>query len=224
MNTVASIGAGFHGLLEVEIFMKRPQQKFVLEYKSGRRQQKARANSIWGDADLKALAREVEDNAPHLFNSSEAPGMPDKGRDIAPDLIKSGSDDQSAGDVEVAPTTIPSIDGADVEIAKQSHADVRAAEATTQVQDKLSESQARTRSRDSARKSTKRTPSQVVEDMATGTNDDRNVYSDTAEDLVFFEELAALEAENKRLKGLLAEQLHIENLQLKKMLARFDIT
>ncbi|MDW9414265.1 hypothetical protein GOB15_07320 [Sinorhizobium meliloti] len=36
------------------------------------------------------------------------------------------------------------------------------------------------------------------------------------------DELATLEADNKRLKRLLAEQLRAQNLWLKKMLERFD--
>jgi hypothetical protein len=35
-------------------------------------------------------------------------------------------------------------------------------------------------------------------------------------------EVAALDTENKRLKRLLAKQLRAQNLQLKKMLERFD--
>jgi hypothetical protein len=38
------------------------------------------------------------------------------------------------------------------------------------------------------------------------------------------DEVTALEAENKRLKRLLAEQLRAENLRLNKMLERFDVT
>lgn len=45
----------------------RSQRSFVVEFKSSRRQPKAQGTSIWGDADLKALAREVEDQAPHIF-------------------------------------------------------------------------------------------------------------------------------------------------------------
>lgn len=70
--------------------MKTPQRKFVVEFKSGRRQTKARTNSIWGDADLKALVREVEDKAPHLLNSNGAPGAPDEGGDMSSDLMNSG--------------------------------------------------------------------------------------------------------------------------------------
>ncbi len=53
--------------------MKTRQRQFVVEIKGGRRLPKAQAASIWGSTDLKALTREVEDRAPHLFSSAEAP-------------------------------------------------------------------------------------------------------------------------------------------------------
>ncbi|MEB2846720.1 hypothetical protein GAO09_10960 [Rhizobiales bacterium RZME27] len=41
--------------------MKKPQRNFVIEYKSGRRKTEAKApSSIWGDLDLKSVARDVE--------------------------------------------------------------------------------------------------------------------------------------------------------------------
>jgi hypothetical protein len=46
----------------------------------------------------------------------------------------------------------------------------------------------------------------------------------SAADPISFDEVAALDAENKRLKRLLAEQLQTQNLQLKKMLERFEVT
>ncbi|UJW77533.1 hypothetical protein [Rhizobium sp. SL42] len=52
--------------------MKTPQQKFVVEFKSGRRQHDARAGSIWGNTDLKALVRAAEADAPHLFDRQTA--------------------------------------------------------------------------------------------------------------------------------------------------------
>lgn len=41
--------------------MKKPQRNFVIEYKSGRRKTDAKApSSIWGNLDLKSVARDVE--------------------------------------------------------------------------------------------------------------------------------------------------------------------
>ncbi|MEZ2127700.1 MULTISPECIES: hypothetical protein [unclassified Sinorhizobium] len=54
--------------------------------------------------------------------------------------------------------------------------------------------------------------------------EDQGELSVAGDDPVSFEELAALDAESQRLKRLLAKQLHQENLQLKKMLERLDLT
>ncbi|MBV7521142.1 hypothetical protein [Ensifer sp. ENS12] len=47
--------------------MKPQQRKFIVEVKSARRRSTVGPSSIWGDTDLKALVREAESEAPHLF-------------------------------------------------------------------------------------------------------------------------------------------------------------
>ncbi|MBO0144566.1 hypothetical protein JZX87_25770 [Agrobacterium sp. Ap1] len=45
--------------------MKQPKRNFVIEYKSGRRRSvTTQANSIWGNLDLKSVARAVETDLP----------------------------------------------------------------------------------------------------------------------------------------------------------------
>jgi hypothetical protein len=46
----------------------------------------------------------------------------------------------------------------------------------------------------------------------------------TASDTVSLEEVTALDSENKRLKSMLAEQLYAQNIQLRRMLERFDVS
>lgn len=43
--------------------VKKIQRSFVIEYKSGRRKTDPKSNSIWGNMDLKSVARDVEDEA-----------------------------------------------------------------------------------------------------------------------------------------------------------------
>jgi hypothetical protein len=43
--------------------VKKIQRSFAVEYKSGRRKSDPKPNSIWGDMDLKAVARDVEETA-----------------------------------------------------------------------------------------------------------------------------------------------------------------
>jgi hypothetical protein len=204
--------------------MKTSQRTFVVEFKSGRRQLKARTNSIWGDTDFKALARAAKDEAPSLFKANETSGTPDERGDMSPGMMNLGSAGEHRGNAELARAEMPSVGGAGVEVAKQHQGDTRAAEAVTQLQESQPVSQARRTSRDSARKTVKPAAVDANAKLSMGRDDARNVEAATTSNPISFDELAALDAENRRLERLLAEQLHAENLQLKKMLSRFDIT
>ncbi|WP_312407871.1 hypothetical protein [Rhizobium sp.] len=52
--------------------MKKPQRSFVVEYKSGRRKADSKApSSIWGNLDLKSVARDVEPVLPSDLSGSD---------------------------------------------------------------------------------------------------------------------------------------------------------
>ncbi|MBB3458736.1 hypothetical protein FHT86_007062 [Rhizobium sp. BK313] len=195
----------------------------MVEFKSGRRQPKARTNSIWGDTDLKALAREVEDKASPLFSSNEVSGMPDAGGDMLPAPIDVISASENAGDLNDGRTAMFSADGADFDISKQHEADRPAVEAVAEMQESRPALRPQATSRNAARKRAKRFPARAIADISTGGCEDQSTQSETAKDAISFDEVAALDAENRRLKRLLAEQLHAQNLQIKKMLERFDV-
>lgn len=68
----------------------RARQNFIVEFKSSRRAAKRQGTSIWGDADLKAIAREVENRSPEIFEPSDRPAetaapAPRSSDDIQPD-------------------------------------------------------------------------------------------------------------------------------------------
>ena len=200
--------------------MRTPQRGFVVEFKSGRRQSKVRTNSIWGDTDLKAVAREVDDTVSHPFGSHQATGTPDAGGDIVADPINAGAADERVGDLDVAPALIPATDDAELSVPKQQQTDHRAVDAVVHVEESQPASQPPASSGRVARKRAKRVSTAANAKISTGVQDDQSTPSTTLEDPVSFDEVAALEAENKRLKRLLAKQLHTENLQLRKMLER----
>ncbi|MGK9286792.1 hypothetical protein [Sinorhizobium meliloti] len=175
--------------------MKRPKQNFLVEYKSSRRQAKPRANSIWGDADLKALARELEQQSHSVFIVDRPLDMATGGGDIEPEntAVANDRDSGNCTSLPVPPIAVlafeaqqnPELDV--VPIASRSAAVVHKPQSV----EKPSAAKA---SQQSAR------PSE----------------SGAAE----ADELVALEAENRRLKLLLAEKLRKENTQLKRMLER----
>jgi hypothetical protein len=57
--------------------MKKPQRSFVVEYKSGRRKVDSKVpSSIWGNLDLKSVARDVEAVLPVQGEPSKQPERP----------------------------------------------------------------------------------------------------------------------------------------------------
>ncbi|MDK1376570.1 MULTISPECIES: hypothetical protein [unclassified Sinorhizobium] len=200
--------------------MKVPQRNFVVEFKSARRQPKAKTNSIWGDTDLKALARAVEDEASHLFNSTEAPVTPDTDDITSAEPLDAASGSKGADSVEVGPPAASAVARAIVEASEQPEAKGPAAETVAQVQESQPASQPRRASRGTSRTRTARTG--AITPTSVPVHSDRSTQYNTANHLISFEELDALDVENRRLKRLLAEQLRAQNSQLKRMLERFD--
>ncbi len=202
--------------------MKTPQRNFVVEYKSGRRLPKVQTNSIWGSTDLKALAREVENKAPHLFQSNEAVGRLDEARDLPPDPHPASGDGRNA---DGAQATIPLAYSAAREPEKQHDAVLPGAEPVVRAQESHPVvPQRRRASRGGARRHAEPSPVRVVANVAIGMDEEGSQQSLKAPDPDCVDGLTALDAENKRLKRLLAEQLQAENFQLRKMLERFGVT
>jgi hypothetical protein len=200
--------------------MKTPRRSFVVELRSGRRQPKAGTNSIWGDTDLKAVTREVEQKVPHLFMSHDAPGAPGSGEAMPADPINAGAADKAADAVEIVRQAIPSSDG-EGEMPKQTEADrPAAAEAVALVQESEPVSRSRPAPRGTARKHVRRP---VQKSNSKPVHRNSMAQTTAAGEPISLEDLASLDADNKRLKRLLAEQLRSQNVQLRKMLERFAI-
>ncbi|WP_018098954.1 hypothetical protein [Sinorhizobium meliloti] len=204
--------------------MKVPQRSFIVEFKSGRRQTKARTNSIWGDTDLKALARAVEEESSHLFNSTEVPVTPDASGDMVSQQIDVGSASEPSGDIDVAAEAVPLDLAAGTEEQKQREAERLPDERVAVVEETQPTSGPQATPRGRSRKRARYVPARAIGSTSTRPNERKNGPSATADNASSLEEVAALEAENKRLKRLLAEQLYAQNLQLKRMLARFHVT
>lgn len=200
--------------------MKTPQRRFVVEFKSVRRQPKARTNSIWGDTDLKALVRDVEEEAPHLFDPNERPATIDSDETRPADPINAETNKERADDGDTV-AVIPFANGAKVETPKHQEAE-HPAEAVVQVQESPPAPQPRTTSTGTPRKRAKRAPAQTIALNSKIGRRDRRAQTGAVDDPISLDELATLDADNKRLKRLLAEQLRAQNLWLKKMLERFD--
>ncbi|NTF59394.1 hypothetical protein G6K93_31340 [Agrobacterium rhizogenes] len=202
--------------------MKTTQRSFVVAFKSGRRKPKVGTKSIWGETDLKALAREVEDKTSHLFSSNEAPSGLDLVGDVLPDLINGASASEHAVDLDVARPAIPSTDEAEAEVATHHQENGPAAEDVTPVQESGPASRPQAISIGATRSRTNPALGRPIPRISMTALGDQGGQSMKAVNPISFDEVAALDAENKRLKRLLVERLFAQNLQLEKMLERFD--
>ena len=213
--------------------MKKPQRKFVVEFKSGRRLTKGGAGSIWGNTDLKAVAREVEDQSSHLFGAAKTPvrevtePTPDPGAQIAPaepvvesaapePLTNATSADSPASPsafidevAEPAPTPVGPLTVSKIDQVAAPEQTLLAPPAVPKTV-KAPKTAPRKRV---ARVLPVPVPSAKGEPQVPAAG---AVTPATASD-----ELATLDAENKRLRHLLANKLRAQNAELKSMLDRF---
>jgi hypothetical protein len=200
--------------------MRTPQRTFVVEFKLGRRQ-RAETKSIWGDTDLKAFVRKAEDDAPHLFGSNETLGSSVDGGYIAPEPANSGFVSPPGGDSDAGRTTFLAVDKQEAKAPKQHEDNLAAVDTSTQAQVSQRVRQPRQPLKGAPRKRARRAVGQAI-DGKDRINEDPSARSVTAADAVSLQEVAALDLENKRLKRMLAEVLCAQNVQIRRMLERFD--
>lgn len=196
--------------------MKTPQRKFVVEFKSGRRLPKSGANSIWGDTDFNALAREVEDQSSHLFGAaSPAVQAVTEPTLDAGSLIPAG--ERVMEDVVPEAPMNPVVDSAESPVSTPAVIDEVAEPVPTPIEPPTVSSIVK-----APKKAPRKRVARVLATPVPTAKDEPQVptvnavTASTAAD-----DLATLDAENKRLRQLLANQLRAQNAELKRMLERF---
>ncbi|MCJ9751222.1 hypothetical protein MOV61_10900 [Neorhizobium sp. BETTINA12A] len=197
--------------------MKTTRRNFVVEYKTNRRQPKTPANSIWGDTDLRALARAVESDTslPHRIQPIEERPRTSANAAVTSERVKlepSIENGHRADD----PGTILSLDGEagsspPPQIELPAAIDAQPSpEMVAVVRDHVPLS--------SAEKP--HVNVQTIEIVTPSEKDHPQRLSVHLPDVVSDDDLAALDAENRRLKKLLADKLRTENARLTNMLQR----
>lgn len=177
--------------------MRIQQRKFTVEYKPSRAQPKP-AESIWGDIDLRAVAKQIEDESPALFKNQ---------------LSEVRSRERFSEASEAVAATIPekvlSTSTTENNVATETQATVDSSDVVPppSVDTVLLPAKP-------AKISTKR-PKKPLSSPVHATTEQDTV---TLADIVSLDELAALEAENLMLRGLRLEQLIRENARLKEMI------
>jgi hypothetical protein len=189
--------------------MRTQQRSFVVEIKSARRRLKTQPKSIWGDTDFGALVRDTEATLPFMQNviseTSLPPGDLPLKREQQTELADFSNVDEKQP--RVAPSLKADKNGRHSQEAVSTDNDVS----------RIVRSEPKRRTAKALnRRRTRREA--IAEDVGAA------LFVMTARDAVetHIDELALLDAENNRLKRLLAEYLRHQNAQLGMMLERFE--
>jgi hypothetical protein len=183
--------------------MKKQQRAFVVETKSTRRRSKTASKSIWGDTDFRTLVREAE--TAHPFKSSVVSEVSGKDEALLANLgqltesaVVTDHSDGKQGD--------PLATAADQRLQALQNEVLMNGDVAAVVAEKP---------RRRAPKRRKGHPASIVVKSSD--------VSAIVNEYTVSDELALLDAENQRLKWLLAERLRQQNTQLRKMFERFEI-
>ncbi|RFB88795.1 transcriptional regulator [Rhizobium leguminosarum bv. trifolii] len=220
--------------------MKKVQRSFAVEYKNGRRKLDTRSNSIWGNMDLKSVARDLEEEAmPFLSGSSQSgksddmslPKADQAKRLLTPPLGASTTASDKQEIIMADETaTITSADGPTVgetPIAPKKQRKPRAKKAAaleTASTDATAEPAAALAGPSSGRRRGRKV--KAIESTASAKRAPvrrapKAVQAAQAAPMTAIDEMAdllQLEEENQRLRKLLAEKLRAENADLRKRL------
>jgi hypothetical protein len=210
--------------------VKKTQRSFAVAYKSGRRKLDAKPNSIWGNMDLKSVARDVEEEAMPLL--PEGLKADEAGLDVqVPSVVSPqplltpadatattaeepkgmimADDTDTMNDVEA-----PAQEDAPVAVKKQRKPrSKKTSVVATTAEGATSGTDGRKKRGRKPRVSVDPTPveptapnpEQIADDAATSASDE-------------MADLLQLEAENQKLRKMLAEKLRAENADLRKKL------
>jgi len=189
--------------------MRAPNRNFVVEYKSRSRQPKSVAPaSIWGDTDLRAVALQVEEQAPHLFDAQNNESTPND--HILSELtleVSRGVGDCPPGAAATEPSAEP----------------IAAAETTvnTGVESFSREPVRAPGLPASKRRPARRSGMRKKNAARTGNRSVSDHFGMESGNGVSWAELDLLTAENSRLKTLMRNKLLSDHVWLRQMLARF---
>ncbi|OHV80350.1 hypothetical protein [Ensifer sp. LCM 4579] len=201
--------------------MKSPW-KFLVQLTSRRPSAKAQESSIGNDSDSNALESEVEHTSALPPSSTVAASPPAHDEDVSIDQGSVASDN-AKGDHDVAQALRPPIDAEEPQTPARHEADHSDAEANSLAPKSAASAKSQSKPRIKRRERGKRANPHVAAQSAVATRHHQSLQPSSSRD-VFFHEAATLDEEIKLLRTQLAKKLHLQNVQLKKMLERFDIS
>ncbi|AWM29524.1 hypothetical protein N181_24760 [Sinorhizobium fredii USDA 205] len=199
--------------------MKTPW-KFLAQLTSRRPSAKAQGSSIGNDTDSQALESEVENRWAPPPSSTVAASPPAHDEDVSVDRGAVASD-KAKGDGGVAQALKLPIDAAEVQTNARHEADHSGAGANLVPKSAATKSPSKPRIK--RRERGKRANAHLAAQSAVPPKPHQSVQPLSSRDL-FFHEVATLDEEIEMLRTQLAQKLHLQNVQLKKMLERFEVS
>ncbi len=201
--------------------MKTPW-KFLAQLTSRQPSAKAQESSIGSATDSKALESEVEHTSalPPSLTVAASPPAHDDDVSVDQEVVASG---KAKGDGDVAQAFKLPIDAEEAQTTARHEADHSGAEATSLVPKSAASTKSQSETRIKRRERGKRANARVAAQSAVAPKRHQSLQPSSSRDL-FFHEVATLDEEIKMLRTQLAQKLHLQNVQLKKMLERFEVS
>lgn len=201
--------------------MKTPW-KFLARFTSRRPLAKAHESPIGNDTDSKALESEAEHTSALPPSSTVAAAGLAQDEDVS---VNQGAvaSDRTKGDDDVAQVLKLPVDAEKAQTTVRHEADHSGAEAKSLVPESAASTKARSKPQIERRERRKRANAQAAARGAVAAKHHQNLQPLSSRDL-FFHEAAMLQEEIKTLRTQLAQKLHLQNAQLKKMLERFEVS
>ena len=201
--------------------MKSPW-KFLAQLTSRGRPAETPAASSEHDAKTTAIESEAQQTSTLPSSSTEAPDRPYDDETSAVDPVATTTSNETGRDHDATPAVSQPIDDDVVQVETPAEVSQSNAEAPALVrQNATSKKSPRT---PQAKRPARARRARIDRDAerAGPTNEDQTAQSPSRP--TFFEEVASLDEEIGQLRRQLAHKLHLQNVQLKKMLERFDIS
>lgn len=202
--------------------MKSPW-KFITQLVSRRGPPETPGGSVGHDADAMANENTAQRASAPAQNPTEAPRRSEHGENRSAGLVATASSDQTEPEVDTARVG----DGPGNVEEAQAPARQEVSRSSAEAHPILPESETgkkpprTTRAKKPGHAKNSRTD--VIAQSDAVVNSDQNARSSSSGG-VFFDEVLGLDDEIQQLRIQLARKLHLQNVQLKKMLERFDIS
>ncbi|MCA1371852.1 hypothetical protein I6F15_31995 [Bradyrhizobium sp. BRP14] len=199
--------------------MKSPW-KFFAQLTSRRPSAKAQESSIANDTESKAIESELEHTAALPLSSTIAASPPAHDEEISVDQGAVASD-KATGDNDVAQVLKSPIDAEEAQTTARREAD-HGAEADSSVPKGSASAKSQSKPRFKRPERRKSANAHVAAKSAVAPKHHQSLQPSSSRDL-FYHEVATLDDEIKMLRTQLAQKLHLQNVQLKRMLERFEV-